>query len=109
MTYREELFQLLYTLPPVLIAMVFHECAHGLVSVWMGDDTPRRQGRLSLNPFKHLDLAGVICLAVFKFGWARPVQVNPNAYRRPKLGMALTALAGPMTNFLLSFLREEHW
>lgn len=104
MTYREELFQLLYTLPAVLIAMVFHEYAHGLVSVWMGDDTPRRQGRLSLNPFKHLDLAGVICLAVFKFGWARPVQVNPNAYRRPKLGMALTALAGPLTNFLLTFL-----
>lgn len=104
MTYREEFFQLLYTLPAVLIAMVFHEYAHGLVSVWMGDDTPRRQGRLSLNPFKHLDLAGVICLAVFKFGWARPVQVNPGAYRRPKLGMALTALAGPMTNFLLAFL-----
>lgn len=104
MTYREEFFQLLYTLPAVLIAMVFHEYAHGLVSVWMGDDTPRRQGRLSLNPFKHLDLAGVICLAVFKFGWARPVQVDPRAYRRPKLGMALTALAGPLTNFLLAFL-----
>ncbi len=104
MTYREELFQLLYTLPAVLIAIVLHEYAHGLVSVWMGDETPRRQGRLSLNPLKHLDWAGVICLAVFKFGWAKPVQVNPRAYHRPKLGMALTALAGPMMNFLLAFL-----
>lgn len=104
MTYREEFIQLLYTLPAVLIAIVLHEYAHGLVSVWMGDDTPKRQGRLSLNPLKHLDWAGLICLAVFQFGWAKPVQVNPRAYRRPKLGMALTALAGPVMNFLLAFL-----
>lgn len=104
MTYQEEFLQLLYSLPAVLIAIVFHEVAHGLVSVWMGDDTPKRQGRLSLNPLKHLDLVGVICLAVFQFGWARPVQVDPRAYKNRKLGMALVALAGPLTNFVLAFL-----
>lgn len=104
MSYQEEFLQLLYTLPAVLLAIVLHEYAHGLVSVWMGDDTPKRQGRLSLNPLRHLDPVGVICLAVFKFGWAKPVQVNPRAYNRPKLGMALTALAGPVMNFLLAFL-----
>lgn len=103
MSYQEEFIQLLYTLPAVLLAIVCHECAHGQVSVWLGDDTPKRQGRLSLNPLKHLDPVGVICLVVFKFGWARPVQVNPRAYKNGKAGMALVALAGPVTNFILAF------
>lgn len=104
MNYQQEFIELLYTLPAILLAIVLHECAHGLVSVWMGDDTPRRQGRLSLNPLHHIDLMGVVCLALFKIGWAKPVQVNPRAYKNGKWGMVLVALAGPVTNFLLAFL-----
>ncbi len=104
MSYQQQFIELIYTLPAILLAIVLHEYAHGLVSVWLGDDTPLRQGRLSLNPFRHLDPMGVLCLAVFKIGWARPVQVNPRAYRNGKLGMALVALAGPLMNFLLAFL-----
>lgn len=104
MSYQQQFIELIYTLPAVLLAIVLHEYAHGLVSVWLGDDTPLRQGRLSLNPLRHLDPMGVLCLAVFKIGWARPVQVNPRAYRNGKWGMALVALAGPLMNFLLAFL-----
>ena len=104
MSYREEFLQLLYTLPAILLAIMLHEIAHGQMSVWMGDETPKRQGRLSLNPLRHIDLTGVICLALFGFGWAKPVQVDPRTYRNPKIGMALTALAGPVMNFLLAFL-----
>lgn len=104
MSYREEFLQLLYTLPAVLLAIMLRQIASRQMSVWMGDETPRRQGRMSLNPLRYIDLTGVICLAVFGFGWARPVQVDPRAYRNPKVGMALTALAGPVMNFLLAFL-----
>ena len=103
MNYQEQFFDLLYTLPAILLAIILHECAHGLTSVWLGDDTPRRQGRLSLNPLRHIDPMGVICLAVFKIGWAKPVQVDPRRYRNGKRGMVLVALAGPITNFLLAF------
>jgi Zn-dependent protease len=104
MNYQEQFFDLIYTLPAVLLAIILHECAHGLMSVWLGDDTPRRQGRLSLNPLHHIDPMGVLCLAVFKIGWAKPVQVDPRRYRNGKCGMVLVALAGPITNFLLAFL-----
>lgn len=95
---------LLYTAPATLIAITAHEFSHGLVSYWLGDPTPKKDGRLSLNPLHHLDLIGTICLLVFRFGWAKPVMVNPQHYKRPKQGMALTALAGPLMNFLLAFL-----
>lgn len=95
---------LLYTAPATLIAITAHEFSHGLVSYWLGDPTPKKDGRLSLNPLHHLDLIGTICLLVFRFGWAKPVMVNPQYYKRPKQGMALTALAGPFMNFLLAFL-----
>lgn len=95
---------LLYTAPATLIAITAHEFSHGLVSYWLGDPTPKKDGRLSLNPLHHLDLIGTICLLVFRFGWAKPVMVNPQYYKRPKQGMALTALAGPLMNFLLAFL-----
>lgn len=83
---------------------MFHEVAHGLVANWMGDDTAKRQGRLTLNPLDHLDPLGTLCMVFFGFGWAKPVPVNPSRFKRPKLGMTLTALAGPVANFLLSFV-----
>ena len=85
-------------------AMPVHECAHGLVADRLGDDTPRNQGRLSLNPFVHLDLFGGLLLIFAGFGWAKPVQVDPRRFRHPRRGMALTALAGPLSNILLALV-----
>ena len=95
---------LFYSIPAVLIAIITHEWAHGFISYVLGDPNPKHDGRLSLNPLKHLDLVGTICLLVFHFGWAKPVQVNPNYYKNQKLGMVLTALAGPVMNFLIAII-----
>lgn len=84
-----------------LLCITVHETCHGLAALWMGDDTAKRQGRLSLNPLRHVDLMGLVMMALLRFGWARAVPVNPAKFRRPKLGMALTALAGPLSNVLL--------
>lgn len=100
----EQIKLLIYTAPATLLAISAHEFAHGMVSYWLGDPTPKRDGRLSLNPLHHLDLVGTICMLVFRFGWAKPVKVNPQYYKNPKQGMALTALAGPVMNLILAFL-----
>ena len=86
----------------VLIAIPFHEAAHALVSHWLGDDTAVRAGRLSLNPMRHFDPLGALCMLVGGVGWARPVGVNPRNYKDPKVGMAVSAAAGPLSNFLLA-------
>lgn len=88
----------------VLIAIPFHEAAHALVSHWLGDDTALRAGRLSLNPVRHFDPLGALCMLVGGVGWARPVSVNPRNYRNPKVGMAISAAAGPVSNFLLAWV-----
>lgn len=94
-----------FSVPALLIALTFHELCHGAVAAVLGDNTPRLQGRLSLNPLRHLDPVGTLMLFFFKFGWARPVQVNPNNFRvNPRLGMALVAVAGPLSNVLLAIL-----
>ncbi|MFR5071534.1 MAG: site-2 protease family protein [Bianqueaceae bacterium] len=98
------LIGLLYSIPAVLIAISMHEFAHGFVSYKLGDPTPKMDGRLSLNPFRHLDVMGTLCLLVAGFGWAKPVMVNPEYYKNKKRGMVLVALAGPVMNFLLAFL-----
>lgn len=99
-----DLIELLCTVPAALIAIVLHEYAHGWMSARLGDPTPGMTGRLSMNPLHHLDFAGTLMLIFFHVGWAKPVQVNPRYYKKPKLGMALTALAGPMMNFFLALL-----
>lgn len=86
----------------IIIALTFHELCHGLAATALGDDTPRLQGRLTLNPLKHLDPVGTIMLLLFKFGWAKPVQVNPRNFKSGKIGMALVAIAGPLSNILLA-------
>ena len=96
--------RLLYSAPAILIAMVLHELAHGLVSDRLGDPTPRQTDRLSLNPLKHLDLFGSLCLLFVGFGWAKPVQINPRYYKNPKMGTVLVSLAGPAMNFLLALI-----
>lgn len=90
--------------PMVLIALTFHEFAHGWVSKKLGDPTPEMTGRLTLNPLAHLDPVGALLMLFTGFGWAKPVQINPGYYKDPKKGMALTALAGPVSNFLLSVI-----
>lgn len=96
--------QYLILIPAVLICLTFHELAHGLVACWLGDDTAKRAGRLTLNPLDHLDPIGTLCMVFFGFGWAKPVPVNTSRFKNRKVGMALTALAGPLANFLLSIV-----
>ncbi|MGM9647243.1 MAG: site-2 protease family protein [Eubacteriales bacterium] len=103
-SFREILIQLILTIPIVLISLTFHEVAHGWVSYKMGDPTAYNLGRLTLNPVKHLDPIGTIAMLLFGVGWAKPVPVNSRYYKKPKMGMALTALAGPVTNILLGFI-----
>lgn len=103
-SFREVMVQLILTIPIVLIALTFHEVAHGWVSYKMGDPTAYNLGRLSLNPTKHLDPIGTIAMLLIGVGWARPVPVNSRYYKKPKLGMALTAFAGPVVNILLAFV-----
>lgn len=100
----EQYLVYLYIIPAALIAIVCHELSHGLFSYLLGDPTPKEQGRLSLNPAKHLDLFGTLCLIFFGFGWAKPVRVDPRYYKNPKWGMALVALGGPLANFLIALI-----
>lgn len=90
--------------PGLLIALVCHEVAHGFVAYLLGDPTAKSQGRLTLNPLKHLDPIGTVAFFFVHFGWAKPVPVNPNYFKNPRQGMLLTAIAGPGTNFLLATL-----
>ena len=88
----------------VLIALVFHELAHGFVSYKLGDPTPKMQGRLTLNPMAHIDPIGALCLFLCGFGWAKPVSINYEYYKHKKLGTALVSLAGPCMNFIIAFI-----
>ncbi|NPV28585.1 MAG: site-2 protease family protein [Firmicutes bacterium] len=98
------LTRLLLWLPAVIVALTFHEFAHGKTADWLGDPTPRYQGRLTLNPFVHIDPLGFLLLLVAGFGWAKPVQVNPlNFQGDRRRGMMLVALAGPLMNLLVAF------
>ena len=96
------LLDMLINLVSALTCIILHELSHGYVALALGDKTAREQGRLTLNPLKHIDPIGLLAFVVFKFGWAKPVQVDPRNFKNPKRGMALTALAGPVTNFLLA-------
>ncbi|SIS62311.1 site-2 protease family protein [Alicyclobacillus vulcanalis] len=94
----------------VLVSLVLHEFAHALMATLLGDSTPKRQGRLTLNPVMHLDVTGLIAMLVGPIGWARPVEVHPGAFRRPRAGMAMVAAAGPLANVVLaaiSFFAEQ--
>ena len=98
------LTNILINVPITLIALTVHEFAHGFVSQKQGDPTPRYEGRLTLNPLAHLDVMGTILMILTGFGWAKPVGVNPMYYKDRKKGMALTAIAGPVANFILAFI-----
>lgn len=99
-----DFWELLITVPAVLLALTFHEAAHGFIAYKLGDTTARDSGRLTLNPFRHLDPLGLLCMVVLRFGWAKPVPVDPRHFRHPRRDMALVAVAGPLMNILLSFI-----
>ena len=102
-----QLLGLLLSAPGVLIAITFHEFAHGYAAYKLGDDTAKRQGRLSLNPFAHLDPVGTLMLLVAGFGWGKPVEVDPRNYTRKismEKGEAIVSLAGPLMNFILAII-----
>lgn len=107
LTNTNALLSLVLTLPAVLIAITFHEYAHAFAADKLGDDTPRRQGRLSLNPLAHLDPIGSIMLVFAGFGWGKPVEINPRSFNRTismSAGEAIVSIAGPLMNFILAIL-----
>ena len=95
---------LLLTIPCILIALTVHEMCHGYAAYKLGDPTARNLGRLTLNPLKHLDPVGTICMLIVGFGWAKPVPINTRYFKKPRRDMALTGLAGPLSNFVLAFI-----
>lgn len=94
----------LLILPGILLGISIHEFAHGYAAVKMGDDTPLMQDRLTLNPLKHIDPMGFICLLLFGFGWAKPVMINRRNFKNPRRDDAIVAIAGPLANFMIAFL-----
>lgn len=88
----------------VFLCLTVHETCHGLAAYVLGDPTAKREHRLSLNPLHHIDWVGLVCMLVLGFGWAKPVPVDMRYFKKPKQGMAITALAGPVSNFVLAVL-----
>ena len=88
----------------VFLCLTVHETCHGLAALALGDPTAKRARRLSLNPLRHIDWFGLLMMITVGFGWAKPVPVDPRYFKKPKQGMALTALAGPVSNFVLAVL-----
>ena len=105
----ESIIYVLMRVITVLLAISIHEMAHGFLAYKLGDPTAKFDGRLSLNPLRHIDPFGALCMFFFGFGWAKPVMVNPNYFKKYKRDMALTALAGPVSNILLGFVGVIIW
>ncbi|MCC5909913.1 MAG: site-2 protease family protein [Clostridiaceae bacterium] len=93
---------ILLTLPGILLALTVHEFSHAYSAYLLGDPTAKHYGRLTLNPISHIDILGFLMLIFFRFGWAKPVPINPNNFTNRKLGYFLVSIAGPMSNILLS-------
>ena len=95
---------LLYSIPAVLLALSIHEYSHAFAAYKCGDPTARNPGRMTLDPVKHLDPIGLICLLLFRFGWAKPVPVNSRNFKHPKKDNIIVSLSGIIANFILSFI-----
>jgi Zn-dependent protease len=96
-------FNLVYLLIALLVALTFHEASHALIAYVLGDETPKKMGRLSLNPFAHLEPFGALMILLIGLGWGKPVRIQAENLRPgPKVGMALVAVAGPLSNLLLA-------
>lgn len=101
---KEGLISFLYTLPALLFCLSVHEFAHAYTAYKLGDRTQKAMGRLTLNPFSHIDIAGFICIALFGFGWGKPVMIDDRNFKNKAAGNALTAFAGPCSNIIMAIL-----
>lgn len=104
LSFTNAIVYVISALTVIFLTLPIHEFAHGFAAVKLGDNTPKWQGRLTLNPFAHIDYMGSLFILLFGFGWAKPVQVNHLNFKNPKRDMALTALAGPLSNILMAFI-----
>ena len=101
---KEGLISFLYTLPALLFCLSVHEFAHAYTAYKLGERTQKAMGRLTLNPFSHIDIAGFICIALFGFGWGKPVMIDDRNFKNKAAGNALTAFAGPCSNIIMAIL-----
>ncbi len=104
LTMTQAIMAVLASLVIIFLVLPLHEWAHGITANALGDRTAKYSGRLSLNPISHIDPFGAVCILLFGFGWAKPVPVNPNNFKHPKIGMAVTAAAGPISNLVAAFV-----
>ena len=104
MTLQKAIMNILAILITIFVVMPIHEWAHGFVAYKFGDNTAKYSGRLTLNPLAHIDPLGAAAMILFRFGWAKPVPVDARNFKNPKVGMALTALAGPMSNIIAALI-----
>ena len=95
---------ILSSLLTIFLVLPLHECAHGFVAYKLGDNTAKRQGRLTLNPIAHIDYLGAALLLLIGFGWAKPVPINARNFKNEKVGMAISALAGPVSNLIAAIV-----
>lgn len=101
---REGLIMAILSLPAILIALSVHEAAHAFAANKLGDSTAKNLGRLTLNPIKHIDIFGFLCMLIAKIGWAKPVPINARNFKKPRRDMALSAAAGPISNLCLALI-----
>ena len=104
MDFASVIVYILSSLAVIFLTLPIHEFAHGFAATKLGDPTPRFQGRLTLNPFAHIDYFGALCILLFGFGWAKPVGVNAYNFKSPKRDMAITAFAGPLSNLAVALI-----
>ena len=104
MDFASVIIYILSSLAVIFLTLPIHEFAHGFAATKLGDPTPRFQGRLTLNPFAHIDYFGALCILLFGFGWAKPVGVNAYNFKKPKMDMAITAFAGPLSNLAVALI-----
>jgi Zn-dependent protease len=101
---QEYIYWIVVAIPSILVAATVHEYAHAYTAFRLGDATAKAEGRLTLNPLKHIDPIGAICMVLFRFGWSKPVPINEYNFTKRELHTAMVALAGPLSNLLLAFL-----
>lgn len=102
--FESIILPLILSIPGLFLALTFHEFAHGYAAYLMGDNTAKYSGQLTLNPLERLDIWGTLCLLFFRFGWAKPIPINPANFRNQKKGIIVVSLAGPMANFALALV-----
>lgn len=100
----DTIYWIIFAVPSILIASTVHEYAHGWTAYKLGDPTAKAAGRLTLNPIKHIDPIGAICMVLFRFGWSKPVPINEYNFERREVDTAITAIAGPLSNLILALL-----